>query len=174
MYAKPGTSGRRPSGRRHMHQPSARRRVSQTTRLPDSRLPDAVNVRCLSARRGLPDSRLPDAIIQTTVCQTPSARSCLPSATSVRRCLLDAASVRQPYARRCLPDSIWQTAIGQTASARHHICQTPSARQPSARHRLPDAVWLPDLPDDVSFYVAIGLSTRVKPGNAARLNSCVF
>ncbi len=28
--------------------------------------------------------------------------------------------------------------------------------------------------DGVSYYVAIDLSTRVKPGNEARLNSCVF
>ncbi len=64
----------------------------------------------------------------------------------------------------------------ETASGRS------GSQRPSARRRLPDAVWqmprLADadgrrpLPDAVSFYVAIGLSTRVKPGNEAIL--CVL
>ncbi len=36
-----------------------------------------------------------------------------------------------------------------------------------ADSHLADGIWLPDLPYSVLFYVAIGLSTRVKPGNEA-------
>ncbi len=80
--------------------------------------------------------------------------------------------------RRRLQDGVWQTPSGRWGSARcvcvcqaAFVCQMPSGRPClAARCHLPDS----HLPDAISFYVAIGLSTRIKPGNEARLNSYVF
>ncbi len=133
----------------------------------------------------LAEGRLADGIWQMPsgrrrvcrgVLQAPSDRRCLPDGPLsdavcqmgrlAEGCLSDGVC-QTP----CLPDAIWQRAVWQT----QHLADTVSGR-----HCLPDAVcrpagvWLPDLPDAVSFYVAIGLSMRVKPGNKARLNSCVF
>ncbi len=93
-----------------------------------------------------------------------------------------------PRTRWHLADSVCQTASLADGvwlpDLPDSVCQTPSARWrltdvvwQAPSDSLADTVWLPDLPDAVSFvslYVEIGLSTRVKPGNEARLNSCVF
>ncbi len=68
---------------------------------------------------------------------------------------------RLPGAVCCLLDAVCQTADGRLVA------------WPSGRRRLVDGAW--QTPSDgVLFYVAIGLSMGVMPGNEARLNSCVF
>ncbi len=106
------------------------------------------------------------------LCQMPSDSICQ-TADPVCQMSSGRGSIRQMASGRLRiwQRAVWQPAVWQPPSGRCHVCQTAVW--------LPAAVWqMPRLaarvPPPVSFYVAIGLSTRVKPGNEARLNSCVF
>ncbi len=146
---------------------SARRRLPAG--LGRRRLADGVwQTRCLSSARRPARHRLPDGLgrrrLANGVWQTTSGRRRLADTVCQGR-LVDGvcqAIWQTPHlssARRP-----WQTVSGRLADA---ICQG----------RLPDGVWqvwqMPSVRHRL-VYVAIGLSTRVKPWNEARLNSCVF
>ncbi len=178
------------------HLPSGRRGVWQMPRLPYGVYQTAL---CQMAIWQTTDA-MPYAVCQTphlpdAVCNTLSARR-----LSARRCICHTR--RLPSGRRRqmasgsphLADAIWQIAsavwltrrLPDATSARHRlpdaVCQMAVCQM---RHladgvcRLEDSVWqtpsgcqtcqTPSL-----VLVAIGLSTRVKPKNKARLDSCVF
>ncbi len=167
-----GLAARRhlPDGRRRVWQRAVWHGVWQTWRLTEGRLADGV---------------------WHGVWQTADANWQTPTG---RRRLGDVASGRRPSGRRLLAD-----AASGRRHARRRLPDTASARRPSARHRLPDG----PLPDAASGRRGVpsgrprqtasgcqtcqtlsarrrlvlrcnGLSTRVNPGNEARLNSCVF